>query len=332
MQPSHPQAPTPKSSVFLWACIFGFCIAVGLGIYTIIKHISTGYSVIAFLLAALAIPFAAMQAIPGLWKRVKQSGKIGLRVFAVIFVVSSIVMNVYLLARPHAAASPPIPTLQQEPVLSPVGSTTFDQVSFENPVDVGNLIIVAVTQFRTSVKGVPTDTFHNRYIPALDPTKPLYANRDASTDYVELYYAVTVKAGYDTITVQFTPIKESDEEDSNVGIFAFSGLNSSAPFDQKAFNYGNSDTPNAGDLVAKQAHELIFVVGVDCGLDNPSDPRVNTDAAPGRGYTLPEQQPNSATYERFYAEYRLVTPGVYSPNFTLQYAVCWAAAGALFKQ
>ena len=239
-----------------------------------------------------------------------------------------------------ATPPPPSPTLVQHNFSQP-GSTTPSAVSFKQSVTPGDLVVVAITQDITMLTGV-RDNHHDTYT----SVKPaLFANSQDMADYVELYYAKNVVGGSTTVTATFTapPANSNYSGDSNVGIYEFSGLSKTSPLDSAASLMGGSQSGKTDQVTSvggvplgtSENNEICFAVGVDSGLNNSDDPKINTPAAVGQGYYQLDQQDDSVNYERFYTEWAPIpkagSPGC-NPNFTLQYESYWAIIGAAFKQ
>ncbi len=191
--------------------------------------------------------------------------------------------------------------------------TSSNALAFTSNVTAGNTILVAITQWNTTVSSV-TDNRGNTYT-AVTPAR--HAN--TSTDYAELYYAKNVAGGATTVTVAF-----SGTADTNVGIYEYSGLDPISPLEQLASNTGFGSAPNGGTVTTATDNELYFAVGVD---DNGN----NVAPTAGSGYTLENHQDDSTSHERFYSEDRISAHGSYSTNFTIGTSSNWAVIGASFK-
>jgi len=190
--------------------------------------------------------------------------------------------------------------------------TSSNTATFSSDVTSGNLILVAITQWNSTVSSV-TDNKGNTYTAV---TSAQHAN--TATDYTQLYYAKNVAAGATTVTVTFS------SGVGNIGIYEYSGLSTTSPLDQVTSNTGASTTPNGGTLTTTPDNELYFAVGAD---DNGN----NSTPTAGGGYTVENHQDDSANHERFYTEDRVSAHGSYSTDFTIGASSDWAVIGASFK-
>jgi hypothetical protein len=180
-------------------------------------------------------------------------------------------------------------------------------------VTTGNLIVVAITQFQNALTSI-SDNLGNTYIEA---TASRHAN--SSSDYVQLYYAKNISGGAATITINF-----AGTTDSNIGVYEYSGLNSTSPLDQVTSGTGSGSSPNGGVLYTTLDNELYFVVGVD-------DYGLNNAPTPGSGYTLEHHQDDSTNHERFYTQDKITNQGSINTNLTIGTGSNWAIIGASFK-
>jgi glucose/arabinose dehydrogenase len=185
-------------------------------------------------------------------------------------------------------------------------------LTFPSSVTTGDLIIVAITQFEGSVSSV-RDHQSNTYTQV---TAAQHAN--TSYNYAQLYYAKNVTGGTTTVTVTFSISAD------NVGIYEYSGLDTTSPLDQVVSNVGVANTPNGGTLNTTKDNELYFAVGVD---DNGN----NSSPSAGSGYTLEDHQDDTLHHERFYSEDRISAHGSYQTNFSIAAPSDWAVIGASFK-
>jgi hypothetical protein len=189
-------------------------------------------------------------------------------------------------------------------------------VSFASSVKPGNLIIVAVSQYHSMLLSVEDD--QNDHFNAVLPAQSDKVSDDVADDYVELYYAKSVTGGQTTITVKF-----SSNNDSNVGIYEFSGLNTASPLDRTTSNKGLNNAPDGGVLTSDRDNELFFAVGVD-------DDGADAAPTPGSGYTLLDVQTDDLN-ERFYSEYGILQHGNHQTDFSISVTSYWAVIGASFQ-
>ncbi len=218
----------------------------------------------------------------------------------------------------------PLPTLVQHPSLQSQ-STNKNAVPFSQPVKAGDLIVVAITQWVGGVSSV-TDDQSDTYTPVVKeaPYATLSTSPDSvdgkDHDYAQLYYAKNVKGGTTTVTVKFMAT-----ENTNVGIYEFSGFGRTASLDQRVAKIGYSQYPNGGTLNTTTGNELCFVVGVDDDGNN---------SAPMQGsqyHSLVDHQDDSGGHERFYTEYLIAPQGRYQTDFSIATESHWAVVGAVFK-
>ena len=222
----------------------------------------------------------------------------------------------------HAATSTPIPapSLVQRSFQRTDDSYNTNSQSFSQGVLSGDVIVVAITQFQWIITGL-SDSQSDSY----ELVSTQLANTAPDNDYAELFYAKNVKGGATVVSVMF-----SENTDANVGIYEFSHLNNQSPFDKRAAVSDSGNIPNGGLITTTQNREVLFVVGVD---DNDTDAAGHiVPPTAGSGYTLLDHTDDNNN-ERFYDEYRVVSPGAYQTDFKIaSNDADWGVIGVSFKQ
>lgn len=199
------------------------------------------------------------------------------------------------------------------------GDQTSVTCNFASAQTVGNLIIVSITgNTRNSDVTSVTDTKGNTYAVA----NPWLQN-DAGSVWNKVYYAKNIAAaaaGANTVTVAMTSTNSSD-----VRIYEFSGLATSAPLDQYNGAIGSTNPPNSGNVTTTVANELLF--GSIATASNAN--------AAGTGWTLLQITTPNADAD----EYKIVSStGTYSSTFdavgsmVTQIATFEAAGAVAFVQ
>jgi hypothetical protein len=339
--PTPHQSPNRRSSVILWIGIMLFLVAALLGVYAIVTKQNTVFLVVSFGQAILTTVIGIIQIAPNLLSHLRQTMRTGYIILGISLLIVSLTTNVYLfirlqtLSNPNAPTSSPstsTPTSTLTPTQASITSTPTstslsmpilvqknfrsnvngsNAVTFPSSITAGNLIMVAITHFIGTVLSV-TDNHSNTYAQV---TAARHAN--SSSDYVELYYAKNVTGGTTTVTVLFS-------KRGTVGVYEYSGLDKTSPFDQVTSDARFGSTPDGGTLNTNQDNELYFVVGVD---DNGG----NSTPSAGSGYTLEVHQDDSTQNERYYTEDRVSAHGSFQTDFSIAVESHWAVIGASFK-
>lgn len=338
--PNSNQSPKFWSTFLIWIGVIFFSVAIILAIFAFFTEQDIVISFISFLLTLFGVLVSIQPVLRNIFSQVRRTIKTGLVILSIALLIISLTLNFYQFTHPRAlaasstpvsksstttplvigtltATSPPLsePTLVQKNFYIQSQDIASNTVSFPSAVTTGDLIIVAITQFKGAVSSV-TDNQGNTYIQA---TSAQHAN--SSSDYVQLYYAKNVAGGAITVTVTFSFLG------GNVGIYEYSGLNTTSPLDQVVSNTGSGDAPDGGTLNTTNDNELYFVVGVDDNGDNIAP-------SAGDGYTLEDHDDDSSHHERFYSEYRFSAHGSFQTDFSISSKsspTVWAIIGASFK-
>lgn len=208
-------------------------------------------------------------------------------------------------------------------------STNSNVVQFDRKVTSGDVLLVAITHYESTLLGVNDDE-NDTYIQLGHEV----AYPPAQQFFVELYYVQNAIGGPTTVTISLSPPADPDGGGSEVGIYEYSGLSRTSPLEDAASNTGNnqpSTTLSERILTTTEKNEVCFAVGVDSGpeVGNPTD--ANTTVSEGDGWTLEDFQEDFAHQVRFYTEDGLFAPGGCRPTFSIGYPSYWAIIGAAFK-
>ncbi|HKT69833.1 MAG TPA: IPT/TIG domain-containing protein, partial [Terriglobales bacterium] len=147
----------------------------------------------------------------------------------------------------------------------PQGSVPAVSVAYPAAQTAGNLNIVVVgwNDTTSSVSSV-TDTLGNTYIPAIPTAR-------ASGAQQTIYYAKNIKAGSNTVTVNFSQAASYPD----VRVLEYSGASTTSPIDQVSPGFGSSTTASCGPVTTTAANELIFA----------ADTIATGTPGPGSGFT-----------------------------------------------
>ncbi len=338
--PTSNQPPNVWSSFLVWIGVVLFALAIILAIFAFFTKQDIVISFISFLLTLFGVLVSIQPILRNIFSQVRRTIKTGLVMLSIALLIISLTLNFYQFTHARASvasptpvsksstitplvlgtltptnAPPSVPTLVQKDFHIQSQDTTSSTVSLPSSATTGDLIIVAITQYKGEVSSV-MDNQGNSYIQV---TSAQHAN--SSSDYVQMYYAKNVTGGATTVIVTFSI------SGGNLGIYEYSGINTTSPLDQVVTNSGSGDTPNGGTLNTTNDNELYFVVGVDDNGDNIAP-------SAGNGYTLENHEDDSSKHERFYSEYRISAHGSYQTDFSISSRLSptvWAIIGASFK-
>lgn len=338
--PTSNQPPNSWSSFLIWVGVILFTVAIILAILAFFTNQDILISFISFLLTLFGVIVSIKPILRNIFSQVRRTIKTGLVILSIALLIISITLNFYQFIHPQASATsltpvpesltttplvhrtltstntpPSVPTLVQKEFHIQNQDTTSSAVSLPSSVTTGDLIIVAITQFKGAVLSV-MDNQGNSYIQV---TSAQHAN--SASDYVQLYYAKNATGGATTLIVTFSI------SGGNLGIYEYSGINTTSPLDQVVSNTGTGVTPDGGTLNTTNDNELYFVVGVDDNGDNIAP-------SAGNGYTLEDHEDDSSNHERFYSEDRISAHGSYQTDFSISSRsspTVWAIIGAAFK-
>ena len=126
-----------------------------------------------------------------------------------------------------------------------------------------NLVVVGWNDTTSSVSSV-TDSLGNTYFLAVGPTT-------ASGARQSIYYAKNIKAGSNTVTVNFSQAAAYPD----VRVLEYSGASTTSPIDQVIPGVGSSTTASCGPVTTTAANELIFA----------ADTIATGTPGPGSGFT-----------------------------------------------
>lgn len=200
------------------------------------------------------------------------------------------------------------------------GSVASQGKAFASNVTVGNLIVVAVSLYR-SPAGAPSvssiaDTLGNTYILVPGSRRTSTADTNACT---EIWSAKNIAGGANTVTV--TPTGNSF---TSFAILEVPDMDQTGPEDGQQDAEGNSTTPATGSLT--NTDELGLSVA---GLTHTgSDTGITEDS--GNGWTLTFEA-ESTTNCPIAVEHKLTAIGATNPGWTLGAARAWIATGSGFK-
>src|SRR5690348_13505117 len=109
-----------------------------------------------------------------------------------------------------------------------------------------NLVVVGWNDTTSSVSSV-SDSLGNTYILAVGPTT-------ASGARQSIYYAKNIKAGSNTVTINFSQAAAYPD----IRVLEYSGASTTSPVDVTAAAVGSSTTASCGPVTTTAANELIF--------------------------------------------------------------------------
>ncbi len=189
-------------------------------------------------------------------------------------------------------------------------------VLLPGPSTTGNCLIVAVSSYGAtqSCTGI-TDNAGNTYV------KIGSTIRSAGDDTLDLFYAknITGNAAPDLL------IQMANVENIGGSILEYSGLDTTAPFDQTNTGIGNSSTNTTGSITPSTNGCLIIAAGTD---------QINgtTTVTAGSGYTLRGMAGTSNNSVRIYIEDQIQTTAAsITASFAMSASSTWASKIASFK-
>jgi len=190
-----------------------------------------------------------------------------------------------------AASSASLPPSFVQVSHNQISSGTSATVPFGNTTRAGNTVVVYVIWSNTGSVTL-TDAVGNSFVSAAA------AVTWGSNYRAQVFYAVNIKGGTDTVTATFQNAVNSF---GVVYVHEYAGIDPLAPVDVTVSASGNSTTMNSGDAVTTRSNDLIFSAGV-------SD---NSVTAAGAGFTARDLAYGNITQDRTGA-----TPGSYSAMAT----------------
>jgi glucose/arabinose dehydrogenase len=208
----------------------------------------------------------------------------------------------------HFTAESAPGTFVQRNYATPQSPQTTVNVPYSSAQTAGNTNIIAVgwndaTSTITSV----TDSRGNDY----ELATPIRRGDGLSQ---AIYYAPNVRAGTNTVTVQFG----SAVPFADVRVTEYGGLDPTDPFDATASSSGTSATAGTGELTTTSPVELIFAAGMTAGAFNGSSAGFTT-----RVITSPDAD--------IVADRVVTSAGTYSAGATLSGAAAWVMQAATFR-
>lgn len=192
------------------------------------------------------------------------------------------------------------------------GSVTSCNLAFGSNVGAGNAIVETCSYGATGRTVTITDTSSSSYTSAA-----LTASNATDGTSIVLGYALNITAGADTVTCAVS----GGATTMRFIVSEFSGVATSAAFDQSTTATGTGSTPASGNITPTVNGSLIYAFERNANA---------ADIAAGTDFTLATRVPNS-TSARMAAEYYIQpTAAAHNGTFTVS-QTNWAAGIASFK-
>ena len=188
-------------------------------------------------------------------------------------------------------------------------SNTGGPVVLNNPVTAGNLIVVGVVKYGTTIpNNAITDNKGNVYSKVV--------GRVNGQNNLAIFCAWNVVGG-STFTV-------SASVADTISVHEYSGVSTYWPQDKFTSSTGTSAAPTSGNVVTRLGNELYFGLAWSGGNNN-------TWTA-GYGYTKREEEINNTNYKRLVSEDKVISTSTTTPaNFVTSGSATWIAAIATFE-